>query len=99
MIDPRKCTEVLCACCEELGLHGGRGLCHTCYRRHLAAGTLAQYPRLQTWLSAQGRIADFAELRERGLTVREAAEQIGVSLRTAERYQARLNSQEGVAAA
>lgn len=38
----------------------------------------------------EGRLEDYAELRSWGLTRRQAAERMGVTLRTAERYEATL---------
>lgn len=41
----------------------------------------------------EGRLEDYAELRIWGLSRRQAAERMGVSLRTAERYEAALRQQ------
>jgi hypothetical protein len=45
-----------------------------------------------------GRIEDYQELRSWGLTRREAAERLGVTLRTVDRYDADLKAQRQVAA-
>lgn len=84
--------EVMCACCGEMRSHVGRSLCNACWKRHDKAGTLDEFPRLRTWTSTLGRIADYAELRERRMPIRAAAELLGVTSRTAERYEARIKA-------
>lgn len=87
-------VEVECACCGGIGLHQGRALCVACYRWHDKNGTLHKYPPLQTWLSTLARIDDFAEYRARGLSVRAAAEAVGVTKRSGERYEHRLRARQ-----
>lgn len=86
--------EVMCACCGEMGEHGGRSLRSACWKRHHKAGTLDQFPRLRTWTTTLARLADYAELRERRMPIRAAAELLGVTSRTAERYEARIKATE-----
>lgn len=88
MTSSRHRPEVLCACCEQIGRHNGRRLCEGCHRTHRLAGTLHQFPRTNSSISKLGRLDDFAELRQHGNTIRAAAEQLGISQRTGERYAA-----------
>ncbi|WP_162794726.1 hypothetical protein [Nonomuraea lactucae] len=94
MSDIKTTVEVTCWCCGEPGIHGGRGLRRACYSRYLRAGTLDQFPPLKTGLPCLWRLEEYAELRNRRISVRVAAERIGVSKRTAERYEARLKAPE-----
>jgi hypothetical protein len=78
-----------------------RGLCHTCYYAARAAGTLPP-PLLSnspTQQDAAGRREDYADLRGWGLSVNQAAERLGVCLRTAERYESHRKTNSGRAAA
>ncbi|MFI6910140.1 hypothetical protein ACIBKY_53430 [Nonomuraea sp. NPDC050394] len=90
--------EVMCACCQEVGIHGGRGLQASCYKRHMVAGTLDQYPLLRASLPRLWRLEEYTALRAHGVSVHEAALQLQVSVRTAERYEARLKAQAQAAA-
>jgi hypothetical protein len=47
---------------------------------------------------AEGRREDFAELRSWGLTIGQAAERLGVTIRTGHRYAAALRQREQVTA-
>ncbi|MBF8187354.1 hypothetical protein ITP53_16760 [Nonomuraea sp. K274] len=94
MTAPR--VEVECACCGGTGLHQGRALCHACYQWHHENGTLHKYPQLHTWLETLARIADFAELRGRGLSVRRASAALGVTARSGQRYEQRLKARQAV---
>ena len=85
-------VEVLCACCGELGQHGGRWLCRACHQRHRNAGTLNQHPVVGHPLPTLWRIESYAELRGRGLSVQEAAERLDVTHRTGWRYEARIKA-------
>ena len=38
---------IVCVDCNEPGLHGGRGLCASCYNRHTHEGTLARFPSVR----------------------------------------------------
>ena len=67
-----------CLDCGETGSIQGRGLCaQKCYRHHQNRHTLDKFPRT-TWKRAE-LLAEFDLCRVRGLTVREAAEKIGVT--------------------
>ncbi|NUW45582.1 hypothetical protein [Nonomuraea rhodomycinica] len=88
--------EVACRCCHKLGPHNGRGLRHTCWRRHRKAGTLDQYPPLGAGLPRLWRIETYLELRERGLSKQEIAARLEVTVRSVERYAAQTRT--GVAA-
>ncbi|TDD45415.1 XRE family transcriptional regulator [Nonomuraea terrae] len=93
MTAPKHTTEVLCADCGQLSSHGGRHLCFTCYARNDYYGTLDQYPPLRTWLSTAARVEDYAELRrQQYMSLRDAAARLGVSERTAWRYEAKLRA-------
>ncbi|MBB4935678.1 ribosomal protein L13E [Lipingzhangella halophila] len=96
--------DITCACCGRTGPHIGRGLIRTCHTRHSANGTLHRWPlnphrapngtttyQLRS-PTALGRAEDYAELRSQGLTRVEAAERLGVTIRTASRYQAYLRA-------
>ena len=87
-------TDVLCLDCGEIGQHHSRRLCTVCYPQRWRSGTLNQFALLTESLPASRRREDFAELRSRRVSVRVAAERIGVSTRTAERYEARLKAPE-----
>lgn len=85
-------VEVLCVCCGGLGRHSGRRLCKTCYSRHHLARTLDRHPVLGYALPKLWRVESYAELRGRGLSVRDAAERLGVSDRTGTRYEVQLKA-------
>jgi hypothetical protein len=89
--------EVCCACCDELGRHGGRGLRNTCYNRHHKAGTLDQFPPLRTSLPRRWRLEAYTEIRARGVSVRKAAKQLGVTDRTGWRYEHLLKTSQDAA--
>ncbi|MDP4501023.1 WhiB family transcriptional regulator [Nonomuraea turcica] len=38
---------IICRDCKTRAIHGGRGLCNTCYRNHASAGTLHQFPSVR----------------------------------------------------
>lgn len=81
-----------CKDCKEFGPIGGRGLCKKrCYGYHYNNGTLEKFPRL-TWKRAE-LLAEFNLCRARGLSVREAAEKIGVSTVALYRAIQRANNQ------
>lgn len=42
----RRRTLIACACCGKPGGLAARGLIHSCYKRHQAAGTLDQFQPL-----------------------------------------------------
>jgi len=74
-----------CASCERVRPIFGRGLCNACRWKRRDDGTIGEYGYVKA-----DRIADYARLRGSGYGVYEAAERIGVSRRTAERYEASL---------
>ena len=67
-----------CKQCKVTGRVGGRGLCQICYSKHRYRGTLSKFPR-STWRRTE-LMAEWELCKLRGLSVREAAERIGVSL-------------------
>jgi hypothetical protein len=93
-----------CLDCHRPRPHFGRHLCAACYKRRLRAGTLTARPTLMRRTTspppqarpALARFEDYAMLRgpDGGrLTVRHAAERVGVTVRTAWRYEACLRGQ------
>lgn len=92
MSGSKNAVEIVCVCCGELGLHGGRRLSKPCYSRHHKAGTLDEFPLLITQLPTLWRLEDYAELRARGVSIRQAAKQLGVTDRTTTRYEARIKA-------
>ena len=60
-----------------------RGLCSWCYKGRGRDGTLGQYG----WVRAD-RLAEFGQLRDRHYPVEFAGARVGVSSRTAWRYEA-----------
>ena len=76
-----------CASCGYPRIIRGRGLCEGCRKRCRLDGTLGQYGYLRG-----DRIADYAALRE-ALGMREAAARVGVTVRTAHRYEAALRGE------
>lgn len=73
-----------CADCGRVMTILQRGLCAACRKRHRKAGTIGEFGQ-----DRAGRLAEYAALRP-GLSVAEAAAQVGVAKRTAERYEAEL---------
>jgi len=69
------------------------GLCPNCYLRWRNAGFPEAGPPapLRPWgRTLAARLEDFTELLSWGVALPDAARRVGVSLRTAERYEARL---------
>lgn len=85
---------IICANCEQPGIHDGHDWCRRCARRWRRAGRPADGPppyRTRRW-------DEYAELtREMGHTLRQAAERMGITERTAWRYEARLRATETAA--
>lgn len=67
-----------CVDCQRYKSLRGRHLCSYCYGWHFDSGTLEQFPR-STWKNAD-LMAELDFFRQQGLTVRQAAEKIGVKL-------------------
>ena len=81
--------ECRCGCgkaAHALGLSGG------CYHRWANAGRPEDFFVPGLGAARLGRIEDYLELRERGLTRTEAARRVGVTKRTVQRYEAGLRS-------
>jgi hypothetical protein len=78
-----------CADCGRLMPMDARGLCSACYTRNLDGGTLGEFGYVKA-----DRVADYAELRGLGVPVPAAAARLGVSERTAWRYEAELKAGE-----
>lgn len=74
-----------CARCGQLRPVHRRGLCTGCQRSAEADGTISDYG----WTRAD-RLAEFAGLRGRGLSVAEASARAGVTERTGWRYETAL---------
>ena len=72
-----------CGSCGEDKALKARGLCLACYHRCTLDGTLGQYG----WVRAD-RLAEFGQLRDRHYPVEFAGARVGVSSRTAWRYEA-----------
>ena len=74
-----------CASCGNVRVLRQRGLCQPCVRSATLDGTIEDYG----WTRAD-RLAEYAALRNAGLTIRQAAERTGVSRRGGDRYEADL---------
>lgn len=72
-----------CGSCGKDKTLKARGLCSTCRNRCTLDGTLGQYG----WVRAD-RLAEFSQLRDRHYPVEMAGARVGVSARTAWRYEA-----------
>lgn len=74
--------------CARCGLQKpvrGRGLCFGCRSRSVRDGTISEYGYTRA-----DRLADYVKLRRGGLGPARAAARIGVTERTAHRYEAAL---------
>src|SRR5581483_7161214 len=75
-----------CASCEQMAPLTCRGLCEPCRDRHRKAGTVEEFGYVKA-----DRLADYEWLtRDCGETLYVAAARIGISERTAWRYEAEL---------
>ena len=74
-----------CVSCNRVRPLPCRGLCVSCRDRHGDNGTLSDYGYVKS-----DRLAEYRRLRLGGLNITEAAKWIGVSRRTAGRYEASL---------
>jgi hypothetical protein len=84
---------ILCTSCDKPRRHFARGWCSACWRRWDAAGQPESGPPP----SPYRRWDEYYELtQEMGHTRRQAVERMGISLRTALRYEARLRVVETV---
>ena len=93
-------NKVPCANCPRVDVNNGRGLCRRCYTRSYRAGHPATVPppideatrnaRAQQAIAErrQARIEDYTELRDWGLSVRDAAARVGVTYGTGLQYEA-----------
>ena len=72
-----------CGSCGRDKTLKARGLCSWCHQKHTLDGTLGQYG----WVRVN-RLAEFGELRNRHYPVELAGARVGVSARTAWRYEA-----------
>jgi hypothetical protein len=71
-----------------------RGFRYSCYRRWLAQGKPEELRPPRDW--RRGRLESYAELRGWGQTIQQAADRLGVTYRTATRYEAELRGQRAV---
>lgn len=82
---------IICGCCGEPGRYYVNGWRQACGRRWVRAGRPAAGPPPPRWR----RWDEYAELtREMGHTLYQAADRMGISSRTAWRYEARLRATE-----
>ena len=75
----------VCASCEKVRPLITRGLCDPCRHRYEFDGTITDWGYVKA-----DRVQDYAWLRKSGETLPVAASRIGVSERTAWRYEAEL---------
>lgn len=95
----RRRARRLCSRCGRVRPHGGLGLCEGCYsyarRPYVPTGAGMGGPGVLRDTSAvAGRLQDYAEIRSRHYTIGQAAARLGISIRTADRYEARLRQQQ-----
>jgi hypothetical protein len=74
-----------CGCCERERRIFSRGLCQACYSSRLDDGTVASYGYVQA-----DRVAEFSQLRSAGYSIVAAGQRLGVTPRTAQRYETAL---------
>jgi hypothetical protein len=93
VIDGRRYRVAECACCGQQRPVLCRGLCPACGWKHQKAGTLDQFG-----YTRRDKLADFGALRDHAVSIRDSASRIGISERTAQRYeQARRRATETAA--
>lgn len=105
---PRRIVE--CVCCGTEGPHIGRGLIQLCHNRHALAGTLELFPlnpesareaaargHETVHYAYQARLEDYAELLSWGESPKKAAARVGISERTARKYDKQLRERMAVA--
>lgn len=68
-------TTMSCRRCEATTRAPRRGLCTGCYWHVRTYGDLADYPAMRNVID----LADVAELRSRGNTIRQIADRLGVT--------------------
>jgi hypothetical protein len=83
-----------CASCHHRRPPGARGLCNGCRSRCRRDHTISQWGEVKA-----DRLAAFASLRNAGFSVKRAAWEVGVSVRTGERYAVELRDPRTEAAA
>ncbi|MCO6011449.1 hypothetical protein NE236_41520 [Actinoallomurus purpureus] len=80
---------IFCDRCGNEGQHGGYTWCRACHSRWERAGRPASGPPPKR----NGRVGEYAELtRDQHYTLVNAAARMGISERTAWRYEARLRA-------
>jgi hypothetical protein len=97
--------KINCRCCGKPGEHYGQGYRRACHTRWMAAGrpdagpppprTSKEIGKLggQGYAEKEIRLDTFRILRRfRGMAISEAAAELGVSVRTAQRYEAELKA-------
>jgi hypothetical protein len=83
--------RVTCASCGQWRRYHSNGWCKCCWRRWVDAGRPASGPPP----SPYRRWPEYAELtRDMGHTLRQAAERMGISERTAWRYEAHITTEQ-----
>ena len=87
LVEYRGCRRRLdeCASCGQVRVIAHRGLCDPCTNRYERDGTITQWGYVKA-----DRVADYAWLRRSGELLTVAAARVGVSERTAWRYEAQL---------
>lgn len=97
-----------CACCGRTGSHQAHGWIAACYWRWMRAGQPEEGPPApfppgpDNWAHARAgyariaaeRLERYGELRRGGFTIQQAAWDMRIHSRTADRYEARLRTQK-----
>lgn len=88
----RKGVRIVCACCDQVGSPGARGLRSSCYQRHARIGTLHQFAPLigPRNVGTQAKTDDmltvwYRMMRGPGATVATVADHLGVNPRALEK--------------
>jgi hypothetical protein len=83
-----------CRSCQRRPANHARGLCGSCYNRWRYYGKPQDGPPPpRTGGPCADRIEDYLDLRMWGLSKQQAAERLGVTLRTIWRYEHRLRQE------
>lgn len=83
--EPYERPEVECRCCGQMKPHSGHGLCGTCYSRWRHEGFAGSGPS-SPQVTASAEKARLHETAITRLPTRRAAEQLGVTVRTVQRW-------------